>query len=72
MEQAQIETLNIVQEVLRGVVLSVIAANPHGKEALTAMLAAAATPDLSPAAQTMLRDLAAGPAMLEPATRPRQ
>jgi hypothetical protein len=71
-KNAQMDTLNIVQEVLRGVVLSVIAASPQGKEAFSAMLAATATPNLSPTAQTMLRDLAAGPTMLEALGRPRQ
>ncbi len=73
MNQEQLDVLNIVQEVLRSFTMSVIAANPAGKEALSATLAAAAEhPGLSPIAQTMLRDLAAGPAMLEAASRPRQ
>ena len=73
MNQEQIDVLNVVQQVLRMFTMSVIAANPAGKEALSATLAVAAEhPGLSPIAQTMLRNLAAGPAMLEAASRPRQ
>lgn len=73
MNEQQIETINVIQEVLRGVVVSVLASNPDRAAAVSATLAAAAQhPGLSPIAQTMLADLAAGPAMIEAASKPVQ
>ena len=73
MNQEQIDVLNVVQQVLRMFTMSVIAANPETKEALSTMLAASASqPGLHPVAQTMLQDLAAGPAIFESAGKPWQ
>lgn len=73
MNKEQIDVLNITQEVLRGVVASFMALQPEKTDALSTMLQASAEhPDLSPVAQTMLRDLAQCPAMFAAAGQRRQ
>lgn len=70
MNQEQIDVLNVTQEVLRGVVVAFMALQPEKTSALSAMLAASADhPQISPMAQTMLQDLARGPAMFEALTQ---
>ncbi|TXH38840.1 MAG: hypothetical protein E6Q94_01705 [Burkholderiaceae bacterium] len=65
MTKDQAEVLNIVQEVLRGVVIATGALNPDRIAEMSATLAAfAGQQDMDPRSQAMLQDLAQGPAML--------
>jgi hypothetical protein len=68
MNQEQLDTVNLVQEVLRGVLISVCAINPAGLPAVARGLRASAQrPGASPMAATMLADLASGLEMIESA-----
>ncbi len=72
MDKTQAETLDIVQSVLRCVVMSFGALAPEKLGALSTTLAAhSQAPGLHPAARRMLQDLAQGPAMVD-AARQRQ
>lgn len=65
MTKDQAEVLNIVQEVLRGVVIATGVLNPDRIAEMSATLAAfAGQQDIDPRSQAMLQDLAQGPAML--------
>lgn len=65
------EQLNITQEVLRGLMVSLIAAVPNmDRAALAQALSAFAThPGISTEARAMLNDLAAGATALTPSKR---
>ena len=65
MDKSQAHTLNIVQEVLRGVVIAAGALAPERTAEMTSTLAAFANrPGADPVARTMLLDLAEGLGML--------
>lgn len=73
MNQEQLDTVNLVQEVLRGVLISMCAINPAGLPAVARGLRASASrPGASPMAARMLADLATGLEMIESAQRPKQ
>jgi hypothetical protein len=73
MNQEQIDIVNLVQEVLRGVLVSACALNPDALPRVAQGLRAAATrPGASPMAAHMLADLATGLEMLESAQRRKQ
>lgn len=73
MTKEQAEVLNIVQQVLRGVVTSCGAVAPDRIGELSASLAAhSQAPGLEPAARQMLQDLALGPGMIAAARSPKQ
>lgn len=68
MNQQQIDVINLVQEVLRAVVISTCAINRDAMPAIAkALSASASNPGASPMAAKMLADLAAGMEMLESA-----
>ena len=68
MDKSQAHTLNIVQEVLRGVVIAAGALAPERTAEMTSTLAAFANrPDADPVASQMLLDLAEGLGMLSKA-----
>lgn len=59
------ELLNIIQQVLRGVVTAAGALHPEQIDKMSSTLGAfAMQPDIDPAARAMLQDLAQGPAMI--------
>ena len=65
MNQEQIDVINITQEVMRSVVLSLLALNPDAMPTVAkGLLGSAQNPQLSPMARQMLEDLAAGVEML--------
>ena len=73
MTKEQIEVLNIMQEVLRGLVMAVGATNPEKLAELSASLQAfSQAPGISSSAARMLQDLAKGPAQVATAGNPRQ
>lgn len=73
MTEEQIEVINVVQEVLRGVVISALALNrTEAQRFAGALQANAVGPAISPMAERMLLDLAAGVAQIEGAGRARQ
>lgn len=73
MTKEQAEVLNIVQEVLRGVVISVGAVAPEKLAELSASLQAfASAPGISPTSAGMLKDLAEGPGMFATLGQKRQ
>jgi hypothetical protein len=70
-EQAQI--LNTVQQVMRGLVASLVAVHPEKAAELSTTLAAfAEQPNLETAARNMLLDLSQGAAILVSATHRKQ
>ena len=72
MNKDQAELLNIIQQVLRGVVTAAGALHPDRTAELSATLAAfASNPDIDPTARAMLDDLAQGPGMLARAQKPK-
>lgn len=72
MNNEQAELLNIIQQVLRGVVTAAGALNPDRTAELSATLAAfASNSDIDPTARAMLQDLAQGPGMLASAQKPK-
>ncbi len=61
MKKDQMEVLNVIQQVLRHVLVSVSATDPTKTEVLATMLSAAATsPKIEPQSRLMLLDLAEG------------
>lgn len=73
MNAQQMEVLNIVQQLLKGVLIAVTASHPQGKEALaTSLQAFAQHPGLDPATRRMATDLATGLAMISSAGKTRQ
>ena len=73
MTQEQIDVLNIVQQVLRHVLISVAATDPTKTAALSTMLAAAAVDTrLEPVSCQMLGDLSQGLAVLSSMGQTRQ
>lgn len=55
------ELLNIIQEVLRGVVIAMVAIDPHKlPDVAQLLMASAAIEEIDPKARQMLADLAAG------------
>lgn len=73
MKKDQAEVLNIVQQVLRHVLISVAATDPTKTEVLSTTLAAAATNTaIDPQARLMLLDLCDGVTMLSSAGKTRQ
>ena len=65
MNKEQTEVINVVQEVLRLLTVSVGTLNPAAAgQFAKAMQACAASPGISPMAATMLSDLAAGVSIL--------
>ena len=73
MKQDQLDVINIVQEVLRCVVISTCAVNPDAVPRVSkALRASASRPDASPMAARMLEDLATGLEMIESAKARRQ
>lgn len=73
MNKEQLETLNVVQQVLRHVLISISAVDPTKTAALATMLAAAATsPKIEPMSRSMLEDLAGGIGMIASAGKTQQ
>jgi hypothetical protein len=73
MKKDQLEVLNLVQEVLRGVVISTMAVNPEALPRVAQGLRATASrPGASPMAAKMLEDLATGLEMIESARSRKQ
>lgn len=73
MNKEQAEVLNIVQQVMRGVVASMQVTHPERTaELLTSLAAFCNQPNLEPTAQAMLLDLSQGAAMLASATHRKQ
>lgn len=73
MNQEQLEVINIVQEVLRCIVISAIALNPTERARFAgALQTMSGGPALSPMAQRMLQDLAEGAAMISSAGQVKQ
>lgn len=72
MNKDQAELLNIIQQVLRGVVTAAGALHPDQIGQMSSTLAAFAShPDIDPKARAMLQDLAQGPGMIAAAQSPR-
>ena len=72
MNKDQAELLNIIQQVLRGVVTAAGALHPERIAELSTTLAAFANnQDIDPTARAMLHDLAQGPGMLASAQKPK-
>lgn len=70
MDKEQAEVLNIIQEVLRGVVVATGALQPDRIGEMSAILAAFATQQsINPTSRAMLLDLAQGPGMLAKASQ---
>lgn len=73
MKKEQLEVLNVMQQVLRHVLISVAASDPTKTAALGAMLSAAATnPQIEPQSRMMLLDLAEGMNVISSAGQTRQ
>lgn len=73
MNQEQLDVINIVQEVLRGIVVSAIALNPPERaQFASALQAVSLGGGLSPMATKMLQDLAEGAAMISSAGQSKQ
>ncbi len=72
MNQEQLDVVNTVQEVLRGFAIALITSGAVSDPAKFASVlqAFSANPRISPMAQAMLGDLAAGPDMLGKAQSP--
>jgi hypothetical protein len=72
MNEDQMEVIQAVQEVLRGLTTTLLAMNPDAIPRVAKGLSGfAAAPGLSPTARAMLTDLASGVALLERAGQPR-
>lgn len=71
MKEPNLATLNVVQEVLRGITVSLATAARVDLAELSGLLQSFAedTPGLDPLTRVMVRDLAVGPALLTPARR---
>lgn len=73
MNRDQLEVLNIVQQTLKGVLLSIAASNPAQKVALATNLQAFAQhPGLDPISRKMVSDLALGLTVAASAGQPKQ
>lgn len=73
MKKEQIEVLNIVQQVLKSVLVSITATDPTKTEVLsTTLAAAAANPRLEPMSRQMLHDLSEGMTVLSSLGKTRQ
>ena len=73
MKKDQMEVLNVIQQVLRHVLISVAATDPTKTAALGAMLSAAATnSQIEPQSRLMLLDLAEGMNVISAAGKTRQ
>lgn len=73
MNNEQAEILNTMQQVMRGLVSSLVASHPERAAELSTTLAAfAEQPNLETAARNMLLDLSQGAAMLVSATHRKQ
>ena len=73
MKKDQLEVLNVMQQVLRHVLISIAATDPTKTEVLANALSAAATNvRIEPQSRVMLLDLADGMNMISSAGHPRQ
>ncbi len=73
MNQQQMEVLNVVHQLLKGVLLAVAASNPQGKEAIaTTLQAFAQHPGIDPMTRELAADLATGMAVVASVGKARQ
>lgn len=73
MKKDQMEVLNVMQQVLRHVLISVAASDPSKTEVIATMLSAAATNSrIEPQSRVMLLDLAEGMNVIASAGKTRQ
>lgn len=67
MPKQEIESLNITQQVLRGLTLALVASNAIPLDKFSTLLGSVITENMDPMAKTMLADLAEGMGVLHSA-----